>query len=472
MLAWMLYAIVVSLLLAGAAFAAERSALIGRAPTRWLWAAGILGSLVLPLVISTVSIQLPGLAGAAGPLAPPPPFALRQITAGAIQPSDWLAATIGPAGEAPALDAVLLRGWIAASALILVAILAAGAMLWRRQRAWERRTLAGTAVYVSEDIGPAVVGLLRPRIVLPRWIAEAPGETQGMVLAHERAHLQAGDAQLLALAILLIAAMPWNLPLWWQLRRLRLAIEMDCDARVLKGGCDVALYGETLLMVGERQSRRIAVVAAMSEPKSFLEQRIRNMLRKPTRLAWAATAALASLAFVLAAAAAEVRPPDVAAPRPTPAAAEPDAAVPAPPRTAVPARIDPARVQIRLVDEAPDAAGKAVDERVVGPDGSELWLVPGAPITGRMFASARAGQDDAGRPLVSFVLTPEGSARFSELTRENTGRRLAILVDGKVVSAPVVRAEIAGGQGQISGRFTPIETEALARQINAAIPAR
>ncbi|UUZ52386.1 hypothetical protein LP419_22985 [Massilia sp. H-1] len=45
--------------------------------------------------------------------------------------------------------------------------------------------------------------------------------------------MAARDPQLLGLALLVLVAMPWNLPMWWQLRRLRHAIEVDCDARVL-----------------------------------------------------------------------------------------------------------------------------------------------------------------------------------------------------------------------------------------------
>src|SRR4051812_25005479 len=81
--------------------------------------------------------------------------------------------------------------------------------------------------------------------------------------------------------------MPWNVPLWWQLGRLRFAVEIDCDARVLRRGYDVSRYGETLVVVGERQSATIGMVAAMAKPRSLLERRIRNMLRKkhdtPTR---------------------------------------------------------------------------------------------------------------------------------------------------------------------------------------------
>ncbi|HEX4098713.1 MAG TPA: M56 family metallopeptidase, partial [Caulobacteraceae bacterium] len=286
MLAWMVYVTVVTLLLGLAALAAERSAQIRRAPTRWIWGVGIVASVALPMAISSVSIQLPDLSGAAGRFTPPV-FPLRQLTAGALQPSAWLDTTIGPLGRAPDLDVLLTWAWTAASVLIFLAILGNGAVVFLRKRSWEGRVIAGAPVFVSEDVGPAVVGLLRPCVVVPRWIETAAPETQTLVLAHERSHLQAGDAQWLGMAILLIAAMPWNLPLWWQLRRLRFAIEVDCDRRVLNAGHDLARYGETLLMVGEGQSRPIAVVAAMSESRSFLEQRIRKMIGKQKKLAWA-----------------------------------------------------------------------------------------------------------------------------------------------------------------------------------------
>jgi hypothetical protein len=104
--------------------------------------------------------------------------------------------------------------------------------------------------------------------------------------------------------------MPWNLPLWWQLRRLRHAIEVDCDARVLKQGHDANHYGKTLIAVGARQSAFIGAVAAMSESKSFLEERIKIMLQKPSKGWRVAAAALGCLSLVLVAVAAEVGPPN------------------------------------------------------------------------------------------------------------------------------------------------------------------
>jgi hypothetical protein len=132
-----------------------------------------------------------------------------------------------------------------------------------------------------------------------------------LVIAHERSHLGAYDTQLLTIAVCLLACMPWNLVLWWQLRRLRLAIEIDCDARVLSLGYPVGRYSETLIAVGERQSASFAMTMAKYGSKSFLEQRIHNMLRKKTRHARVWALALACLGVGFAVCAAEVAPPKV-----------------------------------------------------------------------------------------------------------------------------------------------------------------
>ena len=128
---------------------------------------------------------------------------------------------------------------------------------------------------------------------------------------HERSHLGAYDTQLLTIAVCLLACMPWNPMLWWQLRRLRLAIEIDCDARVLSLGYPVARYSETLIAAGERQSAGYVMTMAGYGSKSFLEQRIHNMLRKKTRHASVSALALACLGVCLAVCAAEVAPPKV-----------------------------------------------------------------------------------------------------------------------------------------------------------------
>jgi bla regulator protein blaR1 len=310
MLAWMSYVIVVSLLLGLAALALERSARLRQKPTRWLWGASMIASLLVPLVISSVSVQIPRLTGVVDPAIPQRVVSLRQMTASGLSPSGWLTATAGLSSASPDLDRLLQVGWSAGSTILLLAILAGSLQLhWRRHR-WERGNMAGVPVYISDDAGPAIVGYLNPHIVVPRWLMQCPPGVQELVIAHEQGHLEAHDARLVTVALGLLVCMPWNVPLWWQLRRLRFAVEIDCDARVLRRGYDLSRYGETLIVVGERQSATIAMVAATSESGSLLEQRIRNMLRKKTKYGQATALAFASLGIAFAVGAAEISPPN------------------------------------------------------------------------------------------------------------------------------------------------------------------
>jgi bla regulator protein blaR1 len=309
MLSWMLYAIIVSLLIGFAALAFERLAQVRRRPTRWLWGLGIVASLVIPLVASRISVQIPEMTRVANQGTSPNMLAPPQARAIELPRVAWPIADGDQIQAFKGVDTRLEWAWRTASVALALVIIASGAGLsWRRRR-WERGYLAGTAVYISKDCGPAVVGFLRPVIVVPHWLTQlSPGE-QELVIAHEQSHLDAHDARLVTIAICLLVCMPWNPVLWWQMRRLRLAIEIDCDARVLSLGHPVARYGETLIAVGERQSASHALAIASFGSKSFLEQRIRNMLRKRTRHARSLAMALACLGVGLAVCAAEVAPP-------------------------------------------------------------------------------------------------------------------------------------------------------------------
>jgi bla regulator protein blaR1 len=309
-LLWMLYVIVVSIFLSAAALAAEHAERVRRGSTRWVWALGIVASLLVPASIASVSIQLPQIPNFVTPAVSQRIVALRQMTVKELSPSTFLGAGARQFAARPSLDILLKRAWFAASVAMLLALLFSAAYLFYRKRRWERGTLAGAPVYITEHAGPAVVGIFRPRIVIPRWVQESSPEVQRHVIAHEQAHLDAHDVGLFTGALFLLVCMPWNLPLWWQLRRLRYAIEVDCDARVLKAGHDTVSYGETLIEVGQRRSIYMGAVAGMSESKSFLEDRINIMVRKPARWWRVSAAALGFLSLALVAVAAEVGPPD------------------------------------------------------------------------------------------------------------------------------------------------------------------
>jgi len=197
------------------------------------------------------------------------------------------------------LDPALITIWTAGSlALVLFGVFAA-ITIARKARTWRKAQVEGLHVWVSEDTGPAVVGVVRPRIVLPDWsLAEA---SLPMMVAHEREHVRAGDSRTLAIAHLVLAAAPWNLPLWWIVHRLRSAIESDCDLRVLRaGGVDTRRYCELLITVGGARQVRLHPLVALAEPRSRLEERIdqmtrgRLLLKKPVVLGLAllSTAAL------------------------------------------------------------------------------------------------------------------------------------------------------------------------------------
>jgi bla regulator protein BlaR1 len=307
MLTWMVYVVTVSVFLCGAALAAEYQARLRRTATRWIWIAVIIASLLIPTVIASVSVQMPAMFAVS---VSPKVVAIREVTTARLSPASWLAADSMYQAKVRNWDPLLRHAWLTASGLMLAALVASGLMLFRRIRTWRLATLAGTQVYVADKVGPAVVGLLRSRIVVPAWLLSAPESQQKAVIAHEQSHLEAGDPLMLTIALGLLVLMPWNFPLWWQLRRLRRAIEVDCDSRVVRRGIDRKSYGETLLDVGARQSGYIGSVAAMSESSSFLEQRIKLIMNTATKRWQLIGAALGLVSLTLLAVAAEVSPPN------------------------------------------------------------------------------------------------------------------------------------------------------------------
>jgi beta-lactamase regulating signal transducer with metallopeptidase domain len=164
--------------------------------------------------------------------------------------------------------------WIAGSAGLLGFYAIGWFRLRRVARQWPVARIDDIDVRVAEHVGPAVVGLFKPEIVIPRWLLDITPSERAMALAHEREHVSAHDPLLFQICMLLVALAPWNFPLWWQLRRMRFAIEVDCDRRVLRAGCGTNEYGEMLLSVGQRQSGWIPGALALTEKTSQLERRI------------------------------------------------------------------------------------------------------------------------------------------------------------------------------------------------------
>jgi TonB family protein len=294
---WMLYCVGIGLAFVVVGHALERALHFAGRPTRWAWVIALAGSYVVPIAawvrpdaFATFAVPIP-VAAESGPILP---TSTTSPTIDQPPPSAFSLTDLDPA---------LRWGWILVSGGMLVGLTLATARLLSMRRRWRRSVVDGRDVLVSSDVGPAVVGWWSPRVVLPEWTLALPDAERELMLAHEEQHVRAKDPALLALAIGSVLVAPWNLALWWQWRRLRLAVEMDCDARVLRQGRSPSLYGELLLRIGARRHPRIVSVAAFGEPVSFLESRIHGMVARLPRWRWAGAAAaalVASAAIVVA----------------------------------------------------------------------------------------------------------------------------------------------------------------------------
>ncbi len=104
-------------------------------------------------------------------------------------------------------------------------------------------------------------------------------------------------------------------------------------------------------------------------------------------------------------------------------------------------------------------------------DGRRYLVEKRVMVSGEMLDTASATFDQNNRPAVSFALNSAGAKRFGKVTGENIGRPFAIILDGKVVSAPTIQSQIFGN-GQITGDFSVAETNELALVLRAgALPA-
>jgi hypothetical protein len=308
--AWLAYALVVAALVSVAALIAERIARLRRLPGRWVWISALLLSVGLPLLFGWQGHRSSAQTAAAlvvlvAPGAPP---------VYAQSPIAWVGGNAATPARRVRVDSWLLAMWAGMSALVLATLTLGWLQLRRRLRSGIAGVVSGVEVILTPDVGPAVVGIARPRIVVPQWLLQEDAATQAMVIAHEQEHMRAQDIRVLGGALLMAVLLPWNLPLWWQLRRLRFAMEVDCDARVLRGGQSPSPYSAVLLRVATRLVPLHAAAAGLSESGSSLEKRIRIM-HTPLRRRWRLLAAFfASSSVASIVVAASIASPPVMAP--------------------------------------------------------------------------------------------------------------------------------------------------------------
>lgn len=273
------------------------------ASRRWIWCAVIVLSMALPgYYRSHHSWDVTagsGLTTAGQSAEPSPPQALALRT-GWLSPFDkefW--------ARVESYDMKINQFWLILSGLLLIwgvanAMRVSDVVGSSRGNQRDPRTptvIDGVPIVITDAAGPATVGVLRSRVLVPRWVLGLPGPQRKYVLRHEEEHRRAHDARLLFVASLPLLLMPWNLALWWELRRLCLAVEMDCDSRVVAALGNPNAYGELLLKVAQAANRGPRLQPAFLGMGS-LERRL-NLLLAPTPLRHAQKFLVPALAFVL-----------------------------------------------------------------------------------------------------------------------------------------------------------------------------
>jgi preprotein translocase subunit SecD len=129
-----------------------------------------------------------------------------------------------------------------------------------------------------------------------------------------------------------------------------------------------------------------------------------------------------------------------------------------------------AKLEFRLVPKGSDSTSSTIT--VKDQQGQPYTVEDPALMTGDGVDDARVEFDQNGQVEVSLRMTSAGADDFARITSENVGRQLAIVLDGVVYSAPVIRSAISGGQASISGSFTTEEARRLKIVLKAgALPA-
>jgi beta-lactamase regulating signal transducer with metallopeptidase domain len=265
---WMLAATLFTGLLGIAAVAAERAlrTLVRQARGPWLaaLAAAVTWQVIAPVAAAFFATPSSRTAPSAVPAAR---SAIGTITANLpALPRAWAAD----------VDAALIALWALASLVLFVRLARAMRALSRVERSAASDVIEGVAVLLTPSIGPAVFGTRRLRVLVPRWLFDLDAPLRALVLRHEQEHCRARDPQVTLAAAVAVALVPWNAAVWWLARRLRLALELDCDARVLRADQDPERYGRLLLFIAQRQSQtRLAPMLA--ESNSHLSRRITAM---------------------------------------------------------------------------------------------------------------------------------------------------------------------------------------------------
>lgn len=261
---WMLSAMIFTALLGCAALCAESALRRGRRQARWVWLVALTTGAVWPILaplLRRAAHESPAMLDVA--IAMPSVQVVPDALPG-LSVAHWI-------------DVALLSLWALATTIAIARLIHATILLGRIRRAARPQVVDDVAVLITDDIGPAVIGVTRPAVLIPASLLALDRSLRRLALRHELEHSDAHDQVALGSSAIVLALVPWNLPLWWIVRRYRLAIEIDCDARVLADDGSARQYGQLLMLISQR-ARVPAFAPMLAASSSHLERRIAAMM--------------------------------------------------------------------------------------------------------------------------------------------------------------------------------------------------
>jgi TonB family protein len=306
---WMIYVFLVTLGVTVAAAALEGGLRANRLPARMVWA-GAIYLIIIAAVWSAPRTRKQKLAVTPIEMSRDVARPDRRAVRGQRYwiPGQFTVA-VSPDSASSKFDSTLVAIWLAASLLTLGAFGGGARRLHRIRSMAKIHNIDGLDVAVTPEAGPLVAGIFHPQIILPDWVLELERSEQQLVIAHEQEHVRGRDPALLAVGALAVIMAPWNLPLWYMLRRLRVAVELDCDRRVLGVHPDARAYAGLLLSVASRSQTSPLPVAGLSASVPSLEQRFRFMTTNPhSQMSYRLIASVALVALLIVATAMIPRP--------------------------------------------------------------------------------------------------------------------------------------------------------------------
>lgn len=386
MVLWMGAAVLFALCVAAAALGVERMMRAAGRPTRLLWSAALAVAVVWPLLVPVLRPLL-RVDEVLVPIVVSTDITTLSMV-GVSQGSLWEAIASRVTAFVTPLHQLAIALWFLATVALFARLGLAAWRVHRLTRSAASVVVDGERVLLAEALGPASIGWRSPQIVLPAWVLALDGSLRALVLRHEREHCRAGDPRHVWSAAIAVALMPWNPAVWFMSRRLRLALELDCDARTLAQGGDPTVYAKLLLFMTQQHATVAAhhrVALSLAGSRSHLSRMIAAMKTSQSVLSTRARFAIGgAVVLAIGAACSTSIPGDVALPDDSES-------------SAMASRVSPSVV------EAPIANAPSVDSLAK----REAKMLPGTNTM--VYPSTLRTDGVEGIVLANYVVNPDGS---------------------------------------------------------------